>query len=68
MIDGKTVHVHDIVTELDTEFPDSRAHQQISGSRTILVTPLLREGVCIGAIMIRRTEVRPFTQERHQTA
>jgi two-component system, NtrC family, sensor kinase len=64
MIDGKTVHVHDIVTELDTEFPESRAHQQISGSRTILVTPLLREGVCIGAIMIRRTEVRPFTDKQ----
>ena len=64
MIDGKTVHVHDIVAELDTEFPESRAHQQISGSRTILVTPLLREGVCIGAIMIRRTEVRPFTDKQ----
>ena len=64
MIDRKTVHVHDIVTELDTEFPESRAHQQISGSRTILVTPLLREGVCIGAIMIRRTEVRPFTDNQ----
>ena len=64
MIDGKTVHVHDIVAELVTEFPESRAHQQISGSRTILVTPLLREGVCIGAIMIRRTEVRPFTDNQ----
>ena len=64
MIDGKTVHVHDIVPELDTEFPESRAHQQISGSRTILVTPLLREGVCIGAIMIRRTDVRPFTDKQ----
>ena len=64
MIDRKTVHVHDIVIELDTEFPESRAHQQISGSRTILVTPLLREGVCIGAIMIRRTEVRPFTDNQ----
>jgi GAF domain-containing protein len=64
MIDGKTVHVHDIVAELDTEFPESRAHQQISGSRTILVRPLLREGACIGAIMIRRTEVRPFTDKQ----
>jgi GAF domain-containing protein len=60
MLDGETVHVHDIVAELDREFPESRAHQKISGSRTILVTPLLREGVSIGSIMIRRTEVRPF--------
>ena len=39
-------------------------HQKISGSRTILVTPLLREGVSIGSIMIRRTEVRPFTDKQ----
>ena len=25
MLDGKTVHVHDIVAELDTEFPESRS-------------------------------------------
>ncbi|HEX5603099.1 MAG TPA: GAF domain-containing protein, partial [Pyrinomonadaceae bacterium] len=32
--------------------------------RTDLVTPLLREGVAIGAIHIRRTEVRPFTDKQ----
>ncbi len=64
MLDGKTVHVHDIVAELDTEFPDSLAHQKISGSRTILVTPLRREGVSIGSIMIRRIEVRPFADKQ----
>ncbi len=64
MLDGKTIHVHDIVAELDTEFPESRAHQKISGSRTILATPLNREGVSIGSIMIRRTEVRPFSENQ----
>lgn len=64
MLDGKTIHVEDIVAELDTEFPESRAHQRISGSRTILVTPLLREGASIGSIMIRRTEVRPFSEKQ----
>jgi two-component system NtrC family sensor kinase len=64
MLDGKTVHVDDILAQLDTEFPESRAHQQMSGSRTILVTPLLREGVSIGAIMIRRTEVHAFTAKQ----
>ena len=29
-----------------------------------LATPLLREGVPIGAIIIRRTEVRPFTEKQ----
>ena len=30
----------------------------------MLVAPLLREGVAIGAIFIRRTEVRPFTDKQ----
>ena len=35
-----------------------------TGSRTILATPLVREGVSIGVIMIRRTEVRPFSEKQ----
>ena len=34
------------------------------GVRTVLATPLLREGVSIGVIVIRRTEVRPFTDKQ----
>ena len=34
------------------------------GDRTTLATPLLREGVSIGVIFIRRTEVRPFTDKQ----
>ena len=32
--------------------------------RTILRTPLLREGVAVGAILIRRTEVCPFNDKQ----
>jgi GAF domain-containing protein len=63
LVDGKTVHVHDVAAELDTEFPDSRELHLATGSRTILATPLIREGVPIGVIMIRRTEVRPFSDK-----
>ena len=38
--------------------------QKRFGTRTILATPLLREGVSIGAINIRRTDVRPFTDKQ----
>jgi len=61
ILDRTTIHVEDIAAEFETEYPDSKPRHQITGSRTILVTPLLREGLSIGAIMIRRTEVRPFT-------
>ena len=64
MVDKKTIHVHDIAVELDGEFPDSRERHLVSGSRTMLSTPLLREDVSIGTITIRRTEVRPFSDKQ----
>ena len=38
--------------------------EPVTGIRTLLCTPLLREGVAIGAICIRRTEVRPFSEKQ----
>jgi GAF domain-containing protein len=65
IVDRKTIHVEDLAAEkIETEYPESKVHQQVSGTRTILVTPLLREGVPIGTINIRRTEVRPFSDKQ----
>src|SRR5262245_27813883 len=64
IIDRQTIHVHDIAAELETEFPESKSRQRVSGTRTMLVTPLLREDEAIGAIVIRRTEVRPFSDKQ----
>ena len=64
LVDEKTIHVHDLAAEVETEFPESKARQKISGTRTILVTPLMREGMPIGTINIRRTEVRSFTEKQ----
>ena len=65
VVDRQTIHVHDLATEMETEFPESKARQPFaSGTRTILVTPLLREGVPIGVIAIRRQEVRPFSEKQ----
>ncbi|MGH7816815.1 MAG: GAF domain-containing protein, partial [Candidatus Binatia bacterium] len=63
-IDRKTLHVHDTAAEIDTEFPDAKASQQRTGMRTTLGTPLLREGVPLGVIGLRRMEVRPFTDRQ----
>ena len=62
VIDRQAVHVPDLLAA-QSEFPDVRRHLQY-GSRTVLSTPLLREGVPIGVIHIRRTEVRPFTDKQ----
>jgi GAF domain-containing protein len=63
-IDRQTIHVHDLAAELETEFPDDRDQQARSGTRTMLVTPLLREGVPLGVINVRRAEVRAFTDKQ----
>ncbi len=43
-------------------------HSQVArlsdGTRTVLAAPLAARGCSIGAIMIRRTEVRPFTEKQ----
>ncbi len=62
IVDRQTIHVHDMAAEVRTEFPESI--QQVTGTRTALATPLLREGIPIGAILIRRMEVRPFTEKQ----
>jgi GAF domain-containing protein/two-component sensor histidine kinase len=63
-IDRKTLHVHDLAAEVETEFPGAQSAQQRFGQRTSLGTPLLREGVPLGVIGIRRMEVRPFTERQ----
>jgi two-component system NtrC family sensor kinase len=64
VIDRQTIHVHDIAVEVETEFPEYKHLQQRTSTRTVLATPLLRRGIPIGVIFIRRTEVRPFTHKQ----
>ena len=64
VVDRQTIHVRDLSAELDTEFPDAKPYSMLWGHRTAVATPLLREGVPIGAIFIRRTEVRPFSDKQ----
>jgi GAF domain-containing protein len=62
----RTVHIPDVLAEAE-RFPDSatvRDPRDPRGIRTYLVTPLLREGTPVGVIVIRRTEVKPFTDKQ----
>src|SRR5499433_810017 len=60
VLDQQTIHVHDLQAA-EADFPLSRSRGIAAGLRTVLATPLLREGVSIGAIRISRGEVRPFS-------
>ena len=63
----ETIHVHDLAADdRHTEFPETaiRTSSKLPGRSNCLATPLLREGLAIGAIVIRRTEVRPFTEKQ----
>src|SRR5262249_4274104 len=66
MVDRKPVHVLDMLAE-GAEFPEvARLALKQSGIRTGLGVPLMREGVPIGAFVIRRTEMRPFSEKQIQ--
>ena len=46
------------------EFPLGKQLARQSGLRTMVATPLLRDEQPIGALVIRRTEVRPFSDKQ----
>src|SRR5262249_21268688 len=63
VLDQQTIHVHDLQAA-EAEFPLSKSRGIAAGLRTVLATPLLQKGVAIGAILIRRREVRPFSERQ----
>lgn len=66
ILDGKTIQVNDLEEAVETEYPAGKPYQQTYGQRTTLATPLMREGVAIGAIYVWRDHVRPFTEKQIQ--
>jgi len=63
MIDRQPVHVEDLQAAGE-EFPEGYALAQEYNHRTTLCVPMLREGVSIGSILLRRREIRPFTEKQ----
>ncbi|MBR0694706.1 GAF domain-containing protein [Bradyrhizobium lablabi] len=65
-LDGKPVHLRDASAEEGAEFPDSKALTERSGAdiRTVLSVPLLRDDERVGAIVLRRNEMDPFTDKQ----
>jgi len=64
VVERRTVHVHDLAAEPEDEYPVGRELQRRFGHRTLLATPLLREGEPVGAMVMFRTEVNPFSEKQ----
>jgi two-component system, NtrC family, sensor kinase len=58
LLEGKIVHIHDIQDDPEYEL------SQLTGYRTMLGVPLLREGIPIGVIALARTTARPFSDKQ----
>ncbi|MFO1109296.1 MAG: ATP-binding protein [Bradyrhizobium sp.] len=62
-LDRTPVHVHDALAATG-EFPDGSQMASRLGYRTILSVPLLADRGAIGALTIRRGEMKPFTERQ----
>jgi signal transduction histidine kinase/DNA-binding response OmpR family regulator len=60
-LEGRIVQVADVLA--DPEYANYET-QRVGGYRTVLGVPLLREGAAVGAVLLTRSEVQPFTQQQ----
>src|ERR1700682_2755016 len=60
ILDRNTMHIRDMLAEAH-EYPLSAEIAHRLGHRSVVVMPLFREGKPFGTILLRRQEVRPFT-------
>src|SRR5499427_10443382 len=63
VLERNPVHVIDLQAEAE-EFPEGSAFARRLGHRTTAAVPLLREGVAVGTISLRRAEVNPFSDRQ----
>lgn len=62
LLEGKVIHVPDVLADPDYTFSEG---QRLSGNpRTFLGVPLLREGNPVGALVLLRRTMRPFTDKQ----
>ena len=60
MLDREVIHLEDMQQE--TRFPASQALARTMGYHTVLSVPMLRDDRPVGAIVVFRQEVRPFSE------
>src|SRR6516165_3619197 len=63
VVERRFVHIHDILADREYHWgEDQRDHKGMH--RTILAVPILKGDAIIGVIVIRRTQVLPFTDKQ----
>jgi signal transduction histidine kinase len=64
--DRRPVHITDLTDDpaYRERDPLRMAHVELLGARTFLAVPMLKEGALLGAVVIYRKEVRPFTDKQ----
>ena len=67
VLERRPVQVPDLQSRTE-EYPEGSAIARDLGHRTILAVPLLREGVPVGAINLRRDKVESFTGKQIELA
>jgi len=64
VLERRAIHIADVADVSDSDLPVARYNQRLTGQRTTLAAPLLREGAPVGTILIRRSEVHPFSERQ----
>jgi two-component system NtrC family sensor kinase len=64
VVDKVPIHLGDVLSAEGAEFPEAQEMSRRIGTRTLLSVPLLREDESIGAIVLRRIEVHPFSDKQ----
>ena len=65
ILDRQTIQVPDMLAGgLEDEYSEGVMFARAQGHRTVMATPLMREGVAIGVIVMRRNEVHPFSDKQ----
>jgi GAF domain-containing protein len=62
VLEARPIQVDDLPAVDD--FPEGRDLAVRMGHRTVMAVPLLRDGIALGAILMRRSEVKPFTDKQ----
>ena len=66
IIECRVVHIPDVLADREYDPPEAaqKQAQKLGNYRTVLIAPMLREGVPLGTITLWKTEVQPFAENQ----